>query len=591
MKDVECTLVISKHKQFSCADISASVTALKMKWEDDSEGFMYEINDRLYELRKWLDDLLSAPNIIRVLDLSELCWFSSSYYHLFRHDNCQLEELYLPESEGPSLDIDIITLKVLSAPGAISIYLHGTPKLTKIVFGKHLRELHLKNVGIPNIKIPSSITSLKIVGCKNIREIIIPDGIRLAAYALSKNENLEKVALPKSLPIIEPYLFEGCKSLRIIKGGKNLKYIFPSAFNGCTSLESIVCPNICKYVTNEPSELEWMKFRSTIRTEKEEESYYSKFISELKKSNISNVSSYITQKYFPLEIDEVVCLGFMHYMHTDDGWIFWSLRKGRYFSLPSGIRNKYTKGDIFKVLVCEKKVFYEDGKINVYHTLPVISLYKKEKLTDEKFWEECGEEENTINSKIQEYKNISSFVSGKILFPQECQDIERNVLSLNINDIVDSYDVKVRTWWQSRPGKDDDEWYEKIVTSKYSDVYLEKFLPQDSEKSYSSGGSRPWLDYGESETKQLQADADERTKSLKANALRKYSQIEHIRTLIVEKAKEQIDIAVEIERKYHINAAIRFLYNVELGEFFHERQERLLSFRLSDVILGASAFK
>ena len=204
------------------------------------------------------------------------------------------------------------------------------------------------------------------------------------------------------------------------------------------------------------------------------------------------------------------------------------------------------------------------------------------------FWNECEEDEFVINKRIQEYKNISSYVSGKSPFSQECQAIERKVESLDINAIVDSYDVKERTWWVNRPGKDDDEWFERVVTSIYSDSYLEQLLPQNSEKTYSSGGGRPWLDWGESETERLQAAADEKTKHLKANALKMYSQSEHIRTLIVEKAKEHIDTAIEIERKYHIDAAIRFLQKTNLGDNYFERQEKLFSFRLSDVINGTS---
>lgn len=586
MRDIGYTLAISKQKQLNCLGISAAVTALKIKWEDDFKVFDNEMYLRLEELQKWLDGLLRAHNNIRVLDLSELHGFHTTHYYLFSHDNCHIEELYLPESEKHVWN-DSITLKVLSAPGATSINLQNTPKLTKIVLGKHLKKLYLRNVGIANIKIPSSSASLRINGCKNIREIIIPDGTRLAAFSLSKNENLEKVVLPKDFAIIEPYLFEGCKNLKIIKGGKGLKYIFPSAFKGCSSLESIECPKIDKYVTNEPSESEWMKFRSTFRDEEEEASYYAKFLSELKEKPIDNISGYIGEKYFPQDIDDVVCLKYGYNRnYLDDGWIFWSLKKGRYYTLSPEKNAKYSTGDIFQFLVCDKKVFYEDGKIIVSHIHPVVCFHKIEKLTDEDFWKECKEDKLVVKKRIQEYRNISSYVSGKSSFAQECLDIEQKVKSLDINAIIDSYDIKERTWWVNHPGKDDDEWFERVVTSIYSDSYLEQFLPQNSIKNYSSGGGRPWLDWGESETERLQAAADEKTKQLKENALRMYSQSEHIRTLIVEKAKEHINTSIAIERKFHLDAAIKFLQNTNLGEKHYERQEKLLSFRLPDIIEG-----
>ena len=590
-------LVISKRSRFNYLDISASVTVLKITWGDDYKDFVFEINDRIDEIQKGLFKLLRNHNSIRVLDLSELRWYNSHYLNtaLFRKDNaflrhCHLEELYLPESEERIWNHDIRTLKVLSVPEATSICLHNTPKLTKIIFGNRLRELRLKNVGISNIKIPSSLHSLVINGCNGLRELRIPDGIRLAAHALSKNVNLENVVLPQDLPIIEPYLFEGCENLRTIRGGEGLKYIFPSALKGCSSLESIECPKIDKYVTNEPLESEWMKFRSTIRNEEEETSYYTKFLSKLKDKQIDNISEYIEEKYFPREIDDVVCLRYgFNRNFPDDGWIFWSLRKGRYYTLAPEKNTNYSIGDIFRVLVCDKKILYDNGKIIVTHVHPVISLCKKERLTDENFWEECEDDERVINNRIQEYKNISSYVSGKSSFSQECIAIEQQVKSLDINAIIDSYDIKERTWWVNHPGKDDDEWFERVVTSIYTDSYLEQFLPQNSVKNYSSGGGRPWLDWGESETERLQAAADEKTKQLKEDALKMYSQSEHIRTLIVEKAKEHINTSIEIERKYHLDAAIRFLLKTNLGDNYYERQEKLFSFRLSDVIEGTQA--
>ena len=591
--EIEHKLVISKRSRFNYLDISASVTVLKITWGDEYNDFVFEMNDRIDEIQKGLFKLLRNHNSIRVLDLSELRRYHSSH-NVFSADDaflrhCHLEELYLPESEERIWNHDIRTLKVLSAPGATSICLHNIPRLTKIIYGNRLKELRLKNVGIPNLKIPSSIHSLVINGCKGLRELRIPEGVRLAAHALSNNANLENVVLPKDLSIVEPYLFEECVNLRTISGGESLKYIFPSALKGCSSLESIECPQIDQFVTNEPFESEWMKFRSTIRNEEEETCYYAKFLSELKGKQIDNVSTYIEEKYFPQEIDDVVCLKYgFNRNYPDDGWIFWSLKKGRYYTLASEKNTKYSIGNLFRVSVCDKKILYEDGKIIVFHVHPVISLYKTEKLTDEMFWNECEEDEFVINKRIQEYKNISSYVSGKSPFSQECQAIERKVESLDINAIVDSYDVKERTWWVNRPGKDDDEWFERVVTSIYSDSYLEQLLPQNSEKTYSSGGGRPWLDWGESETERLQAAADEKTKHLKANALKMYSQSEHIRTLIVEKAKEHIDTAIEIERKYHIDAAIRFLQKTNLGDNYFERQEKLFSFRLSDVINGTS---
>ena len=132
MKNCKYTLVISKQTRIKSLDISESVTALKIIWGDNPEVFDNERYLRLDELQKYLDSLLSAHNNIRILDLSELRWFRSTHYYLFNHENCHLEELYLPESEEYVWN-DLITLRILSAPGAKSIFLQNTPKLTKII--------------------------------------------------------------------------------------------------------------------------------------------------------------------------------------------------------------------------------------------------------------------------------------------------------------------------------------------------------------------------------------------------------------------------------------------------------------------------
>jgi len=128
-----------------------------------------------------------------------------------------------------------------------------------------------------------------------------------------------------------------------------------------------------------------------------------------------------------------------------------------------------------------------------------------------------------------------------------------------IKAIIDSYSIKVETWWQTYPGRDDSEFYEREAKSDYTDAYLEHYLPQENRKEYSNG-CKPWdYDY-EKENKEAQASADSEAKSLRDIAHKNYSKNEHICTLIQEFINERNKLEAYIEMKYHIMAVKRYLY-------------------------------
>ena len=603
MKEKKLTITIDQQNHNYDYSVLKSVTSLKVVWGDCKN--QHYVLERLSEIHDFLFGLLRSPNNIHTLDLTDLIGYDTNWHYsdLFRNDIsfitfCQIKNLYLPKTEKEVRLRKFPSLQFLYAPGAISLFLQNIPRLDKIIFGNSIKNIQFENVGITKIDIPSTVKSIVINCCNSLKELNIPNGVKLPAYAISGNEDLEEVVLPKSLTVIEPHLFQGCRRLRTVRGGKSLKYIFPSAFNGCLSLETVECPNIGKYLANNPSEEEWMKFRCMQKNEDEESSFYSEFLSELKEKQINDISGYIENKYFPQETDEAVCLNrrydiSMQRLYTcspnDYEWVFWSLLLGRYYAIKPDDIIKFSEGDIYWVSVKDKKIKYKDGVIVISYIEPTISLCEFDKITDDSFWKGNKEVYEESKEVIQEYKYISSFVAGNISFIQCLQEIERRVKALDIKAIIDSYDVKVRTWWKSNPGKDDDECFERIVTSLYSDIYIEKFLPQNSTNYYSSGGCRPWMDYGEEETRRLQSIQDRTTKQLKSEALKKYSQSEHIITLINAKVQELTKMFLDIELKYHVNAAIQFLHKAKLGDNPTERREKLFSFRLQDVIDGSNS--
>ena len=128
------------------------------------------------------------------------------------------------------------------------------PKNTKIVVPEtvtHLRE----NGGLKNQKNLTSITFLGVVkripensfsGCKNLKEVILPEGLTGIVGGAFYNCGLESIVLPQSLEGIsggagfDGGVFEGCENLQEIIIPKNVDYIGARCFYGCTNLEKIV---------------------------------------------------------------------------------------------------------------------------------------------------------------------------------------------------------------------------------------------------------------------------------------------------------------------------------------------------------------
>lgn len=93
------------------------------------------------------------------------------------------------------------------------------------------------------IKIPvESISNFPFYGCKNLRTVVLPDGLT-KFDGCGACTNLEEIHLPDSIEVIYQCSFEDCTSLRHIKLPKNLKKLGfwhqGQCFHGCTSLESI----------------------------------------------------------------------------------------------------------------------------------------------------------------------------------------------------------------------------------------------------------------------------------------------------------------------------------------------------------------
>ena len=81
-------------------------------------------------------------------------------------------------------------------------------------------------------------------GCKNLKEINIPEGVeeiggKMSHGAFENCEKLESITLPSTLKKIEEYAFSRCKGLKQINVPQGVGEIGKSAFYDCDSLGEI----------------------------------------------------------------------------------------------------------------------------------------------------------------------------------------------------------------------------------------------------------------------------------------------------------------------------------------------------------------
>lgn len=73
-----------------------------------------------------------------------------------------------------------------------------------------------------------------------ITEVTIPESVRaIGQSAFYDNQSLKSVTLNNRMETINRSLFNYCKKLTVVHGGKNVKIVDQSAFSGCDSLRSI----------------------------------------------------------------------------------------------------------------------------------------------------------------------------------------------------------------------------------------------------------------------------------------------------------------------------------------------------------------
>ena len=151
--------------------------------------------------------------------------------------DCPLKNLELPPNletlGGSAFNSDYITS--LKIPKTLTVAYSGyeddpfpafrqCENLQRVEFEKGLKE------------IPKYI----LLGCVNLKEVIMPDSIeKIGYYAFCDCKSLQTIEIPDNVKSISRTAFGGCEELREVKLGKNTTYIGYYAFGDCSKLEKI----------------------------------------------------------------------------------------------------------------------------------------------------------------------------------------------------------------------------------------------------------------------------------------------------------------------------------------------------------------
>ena len=106
--------------------------------------------------------------------------------------------------------------------------------------------------GLTSIPMPDSITHISdaaFVGCSSLKSITMPKGVTsIAASIFESCSSLESVTIPKGMTEIYGGAFEGCSSLECVTIPEGVTWIGGSAFKGCSSLTSITIPKSVTWI-------------------------------------------------------------------------------------------------------------------------------------------------------------------------------------------------------------------------------------------------------------------------------------------------------------------------------------------------------
>ena len=380
----------------------------------------------------------------------------------------------------------------------------GWPHMNRLILGEKLAVINSFSLTNANISVLDlSQTKLK----------------RLNEHAF-QNGKFEKVILPYGVEILPEYVFCGCRNLKEIVG-EGIKKVEWKAF--------AECPN-----------LSFLKFNEDIKYES---------VHRAINGNSSSEDYFLSRCGIIIYSDEnfsyIWCFTdfrFYYAKRQDDSLYL----KIVYFSRSNNKTIKEIGNGIFSISSTYSEYYAE--RIQLDGFMATSKVYNKMAITG-------NENIDLQREAIILYENLQKNPPKSI--KQKIAEYELLVDSLNIDEIISSYETKVDEYVITKVGGDDRFYSEITRGANYSDSYIDMLLPKKNTSYRNSGYTSKWPWTSKEEKEKFKREDD----FFKEKARKTYDKEIHKNYLIDKYIETLVNNRVKIEEYLHINFATRIFQN------------------------------
>jgi len=434
------------------------------------------------------------------------------------------------------------------------------PKLEEIIFGSSIKTISIRNSSIKRINIPESNGLLQ-----------------LEPYGFAYNNELEEVHIPQDIKKLPIRLFEGCKNMKRITGGKGLEEIGFGAFGGCVNLHCVPFRINLLKESQFLSHDEWMQYEPY---DHHTSMWYRGDCSHCPKGKWSKKihgweEGCRTKKYYCRDNEQRKWKPYKKGVILKNGYI-WCFNDFTYY-----------KTDI-------RFDWWDNGSDKVHHYVEFIAPCFTFASEEDHVNIICDSKEKraqTLTFPHNELAEIIDFFFEDISYELIVDEITRKVNELDINVIIDSYKTSFSHESFKMNSDTYGESYELDRSAMYTDEYLIKLLPtiheyQDDRTAallHYSDYKNPYktiFDFKHSystfdkkEGANLQpsfprtgnifrdsADLKNKDAEIRKKAREKYCKRDHVDYLVNCRISEIINKKLEIESRLHIKQAENEFY-------------------------------
>lgn len=449
-------------------------------------------------------EAISKCKEINILDFTDSDGIPSYFYKFPFLEEVRIgEKIVLPIfRDCPRLSRVTFVSAEIQSIGSYSF--EGWPHMNRLILGEKLTVINSFSLTNANISVLDlSQTKLK----------------RLNEHAF-QNGKFEKIILPYGVEILPEYVFCGCRNLKEIVG-EGIKKVEWKAF--------AECPN-----------LSFLKFNEDIKYES---------VHRAINGNSSSEDYFLSRCGIIIYSDEnfsyIWCFTdfrFYYAKRQDDSLYL----KIVYFSRSNNKTIKEIGNGIFSISSTYSEYYAE--RIQLDGFMATSKVYNKMAITG-------NENIDLQREAIILYENLQKNPPKSI--KQKIAEYDLLVDSLNIDEIISSYETKVDEYVITKVGGDDRFYSEITRGANYSDSYIDMLLPKKNTSYRNSGYTSKWPWTSKEEKEKFKREDD----FFKEKARKTYDKEIHKNYLIDKYIETLVNNRVKIEEYLHINFATRIFQN------------------------------